>query len=104
MGATVLSVVLSLALISVSPKTYAAPTKADVSSTPNSPSASTKPTHVVIATSNVFDTPSSSSAIIKQLPPGTQVTLIETASGWTVIARDGQTLGYVEAKQLAPLQ
>jgi uncharacterized protein YgiM (DUF1202 family) len=71
---------------------------------PDTKGAPTRPTHVVIATSNVFNAASSTGAIVKQLAAGTQVTLIETGSGWTAIARDGKRLGYVETTKLAPLQ
>jgi hypothetical protein len=70
----------------------------------SSATASVKSTHVLIAPSNIFDVASTKGAVIKKLSAGTQVTLIETASGWSIIARDGQRLGYVEARQLAPLQ
>jgi hypothetical protein len=34
----------------------------------------------------------------------TPVTLVNTDSGWTLIAREGRPLGYVAARDLAPLQ
>lgn len=39
---------------------------------------------------------------VAQLPPGTQVHLIETVNGWVLIARDRQKVGYVQEN--APLQ
>ncbi len=42
--------------------------------------------------------------IVVQLSPGQQVVLIESASGWALVARDGKKLGYIEEKVLARLQ
>ena len=41
---------------------------------------------------------------VTQLPPGTQVRIIEISSGWAFIARDGQKLVYVQGSALARLQ
>lgn len=41
---------------------------------------------------------------VTELPAGTQVRLVETSSGWALIARDGKRVGYIEAKTLATLQ
>ena len=64
----------------------------------------TKPTHVVIVPSPVHEAPGADSTTLQQLVPGAQVVLIETANGWTLVARDGKKLGYVEEKALARLQ
>lgn len=64
----------------------------------------TKPTHVVIAPTAVRPTASSAAPTVIELQPGTQVRLVETASGWVLIARDGKKLGYVEEKVLLNLQ
>lgn len=63
-----------------------------------------KPTHVVIAPVDVKDSASSTAATVIQLTPGAQVRLIETASGWVLIARDGQKLGYIQDSAIAGLQ
>ncbi|UYO54611.1 caspase family protein [Rhodopseudomonas palustris] len=62
------------------------------------------PTHVVIAPAQVREAANAKSATIVELKPGTQVRLIETANGWTLVARDGKKLGYVQAKSLITLQ
>jgi WD40 repeat protein len=63
-----------------------------------------KPTHVVIAPSPVHEAPGADSTTLQQLAPGAQVVLVETVNGWTLIARDGKKLGYVEEKALLRLQ
>jgi WD40 repeat protein/uncharacterized caspase-like protein len=63
-----------------------------------------KPTHVVIAPADVFARAGGSGAVVTHLAPGTQVRLVETKDGWTLIARDGRAIGYVEPKALAGLQ
>jgi hypothetical protein len=42
--------------------------------------------------------------VFTPLAPGTQVRLVEIKDGWTLIARDGRAIGYVEPKALAGLQ
>jgi hypothetical protein len=41
---------------------------------------------------------------MRQLSPGTTVTLIEDANRWQFVAKDGKKLGYVEEKMLARIQ
>jgi WD40 repeat protein/uncharacterized caspase-like protein len=60
----------------------------------------TKPTHVVVKPVTVRQAADAESAAVVQLGPGMQVTLGETALGWTLLARDGQPLGYVDAGHL----
>jgi WD40 repeat protein/uncharacterized caspase-like protein len=66
--------------------------------------ATAKPTYVVIAPTDVYQKPGGKGARIQQLPPGTQVTLVETSAGWSVIAKDGTNLGFVKQEALAKLQ
>src|SRR5690606_29864634 len=55
-------------------------------------------THGVMAAASVHGEAGGGGAILAGLPPGARVRLIEeTASGWTLVARDGRRLGYVEA-------
>ena len=63
-----------------------------------------KPTHVVIAPADVFAQAGGSGPVVTRLTPGTQVRLVETKDGWTLIAREGKAIGYVEPKALAGLQ
>jgi hypothetical protein len=62
------------------------------------------PTHVVIAPTTVRQAASETAPAVVQLAPGTQVRLVATSDGWTLVARDGAAVGYVEEKQLAKMQ
>lgn len=62
-----------------------------------------QPTHVVIAPGDVFSEAGKGGATAK-LAPGTQVRLIKTQDGWTLVAKGGQVLGYVDSNVLAGLQ
>lgn len=53
---------------------------------------------------DVFVAATRGGAVVQKLPPGTMVTLIESANGWQLIAKDGQMLGFVEEKALLRLQ
>lgn len=64
----------------------------------------TKPTHVVIMPATVRQNASDMAPAVVQLAPGTQVRLVQTSEGWVLIAREGKSLGYVEAKVLATMQ
>jgi len=64
----------------------------------------TKPTHVVLVPVDVKDDASDSATSVTQLPPGTQIHLIESVNGWVLIARDGRKLGYVQESAVAGLQ
>ena len=81
--------VLSVAL--VSPKNAAASIPA-------------RPTHVVVTPVDVKEGASEAASTVIRLTPGVQVQLMETASGWVLIARDGQKLGYVQGNAIAGLQ
>lgn len=64
----------------------------------------TKATHVVIAPVNVRQSASDGASVVVELTAGTQVRLVETSDGWTLVAREGKRLGYVREKALATLQ
>jgi WD40 repeat protein len=66
--------------------------------------APTKPTHVVIAPVAVKVAIGDASATIAQLPPGTQVRIVEAAGEWVLISREGKNLGYVQSSSLLVLQ
>jgi hypothetical protein len=63
-----------------------------------------KPTHVVISPADVYEQLGGKGTKVQQLPPGTQVTLIETSEGWSVVAKDGGRLGFVKQEVLVRLQ
>jgi hypothetical protein len=67
------------------------------------PPPSTRPTHVVIAPAEVFSGAGGRGASVQRLAPGTLVTLVETAQGWILVARDGKTVGYVAQNVLGPV-
>jgi WD40 repeat protein len=64
----------------------------------------TKPTHVVIASTQVRQSAAATGVAIVELPAGAQVTIVKRESGWIIVARDGKQLGYVQQEALAPLQ
>jgi len=61
-------------------------------------------THVVIEPVAVRQAATETARAISTLVPGTQVRLVETTEGWALIARDGNSLGFVETKALARIQ
>jgi hypothetical protein len=64
----------------------------------------TKPTHVVIAPADVFETIGGRGAATQQLRPGTLLSLVKTEQGWVLVAKDGKAVGYVAEKQLMQVQ
>jgi WD40 repeat protein len=63
-----------------------------------------KPTHVVIAPADLYETAAETGRKLGQLPRGAAVSLIKTAEGWVLIARDGKILGYVAQDRLLRIQ
>jgi hypothetical protein len=80
----------------------------NASPTAQSPAAAipAKPTHVVIAPTpvDVFERAQGAGASLQKLSAGTLVTVLRTADGWTFIAKDGKSLGYISQTSLAPMQ
>lgn len=76
----------------------------DQLSEPKKPSVSTKPTHVVIRPSDLFAEAGGTGAVSEHLKPGTALTLVRTANGWTLVARDGKQIGFVQAANLARIR
>jgi WD40 repeat protein len=64
------------------------------------PFISKKPTHVVMASAELFDTATRGGPAKRQLNPGDLVTLIETADGWAKVAQNGQAIGFVQQSAL----
>jgi hypothetical protein len=52
---------------------------------PAAPVIPLQPTHVVVAPADVFAQAGGSGAVVTRLAPGTQVRLVETKDGWTLI-------------------
>ncbi|MCK1385685.1 hypothetical protein, partial [Bradyrhizobium sp. 21] len=63
-----------------------------------------KPTHVVVAPADVKTDADQGASTLNQLAPGAQVYLMRTENGWTLVAQDGQKLGYVRENTLLRLQ
>jgi uncharacterized protein YgiM (DUF1202 family) len=71
------------------------------STRPDGPVISTKPTHVVMAATDLFEQAVRGSPIARQLPAGTMVTVIEPIEGgWAHVAQEGKAIGYVREEQL----
>ena len=62
-----------------------------------------KPTHVVTTAAEVFAN-AAKDAPVHELTPGMAVTLVQTQSDWTLVARNGKALGYIASKDLIPIQ
>jgi WD40 repeat protein len=65
---------------------------------------SSKPTHVVIAAAELFETASRGGQVKRQLKRGEQITLIKAEGGWAYVAKGGKPLGYVEEDKLLQLE
>lgn len=63
---------------------------------------SKKPTHVVIKLSDLYQEPGAGQPV-SQLTPGTLVTLVGEEQGWSLVAKDGAKLGFVNRDSLIPL-
>lgn len=62
------------------------------------------PTHTISAASELLIQPALGASRVRQLDARTPVTVISSEEGWTLIAREGRMLGYVAARDLAPLR
>lgn len=62
------------------------------------------PTHTISAASELLIQPALGAASVRQLDARTPVTVISSEAGWTLVAREGRMLGYVAARDLAPLR
>jgi hypothetical protein len=75
-----------------------------LAATPDAASIPSKPTHVVIALTDIFAKTGGRGVSITKLKPGTQVVVMKTAEGWTLVAKDGKKLGFVKQSSLVRLQ
>ncbi|WP_431554892.1 caspase family protein [Methyloceanibacter sp.] len=64
---------------------------------------SKKPTHVVMKLSDIYQMPDAGHPL-GQLAPGTLVTLLKKEQGWSLVAKDGVQLGFVNDDSLVPAQ
>jgi hypothetical protein len=63
-----------------------------------------KATHVVVTRSTLRAGPDEAAAAGVELTPGTQVAVVEVKGTWSLVARDGNPIGYIASDVLAPLQ
>jgi hypothetical protein len=64
---------------------------------------SNTPTHVNVELLQVFQKAGGTGTIMLQLPAYTSVTLVRKEQGWSLIAKNGKVLGYVEESKLHKL-
>lgn len=62
-----------------------------------------RPTHVNMEPLDVSKEAGGSGAVLQELPPLTAVTLLEIKQDWALIAKEGETLGYVDKTRLHKL-
>lgn len=77
---------------------------AQAASTPGTHAVSTRPTHVVIAPADVYETFGGRGAATQQLRPGTLLSLVKTEQGWMLVAKDGKAVGYVAESKITQIQ
>jgi hypothetical protein len=66
--------------------------------------APSKPTHVVIEAVTVRIDAHKKSTAVLELAPATLIAVVKTENGWSLLARDGRILGYVEEDKAKRLQ
>jgi hypothetical protein len=71
---------------------------------PNIPVISRKPTHVLLADADVFDTVTRGAPIKRKLEQGEQVSVVKIDGGLAQVAQGGVALGYVDASKLLKLK
>ena len=62
------------------------------------------PTHVLIRAERVREQPADDATGSQTLPPGAAVRVVKLVGGFSVVARDGEKLGYVPNDALVKLQ
>jgi uncharacterized caspase-like protein len=68
------------------------------------PVAEAKPAYKVAETARLQIKPGSGATVVRALSARTEVTVIESRDGWSLIASEGKPIGYVATKDLAPAQ
>lgn len=77
---------------------------ADTGIAPPSTDVPTKPTHVALELLKVFKDAGNAGEMVLELKPGTTFAIVKTENGWSLIARDGKAIGYVEEAKAQRLQ
>jgi hypothetical protein len=68
------------------------------------PTIPAQPTHVLKRAERVRERPTTDAPGERELPPGSQVRVLEFAGDWAIVARAGQKMGYVPVGALLELQ
>ena len=68
------------------------------------PIAEAKPAYQVLQTAQLQIQPGLGATVVRSLSAKTAVTVLDSKDGWALVAADGKPLGYVAARDLAPLQ
>ncbi len=68
------------------------------------PVAAAKPTYQVAQAAQLQVRPGLGATVVRSLSAKTGVTVLESKNGWSLIASEGQPLGYVATRDLAPMQ
>ena len=63
-----------------------------------------KPTHVVFEAVKVFKDAGGQGESVLELAPATTFAVVKTENGWSIVARDGKVLGYVNDAKIKRLQ
>ncbi|MBL8847421.1 MAG: hypothetical protein JNN24_16785 [Hyphomicrobium zavarzinii] len=71
---------------------------------PALPAIPEKPTHVALEAVQVFKDAGPAGEAVLELKPGMTFAVIKTENGWSLIARDGKAIGYVEEAKAQKLQ
>lgn len=71
---------------------------------PAVPAIPEKPTHVALEAVQVFKDAGPAGEAVLELKPGMTFAVIKTENGWSLIARDGKAIGYVEEAKAQKLQ
>jgi WD40 repeat protein/uncharacterized caspase-like protein len=68
------------------------------------PVAAAKPTYKVAQAAQLQVRPGPGATVVRSLSARSDVTVLESKNGWSLIASDGKPLGYVATRDLAPMQ
>jgi len=64
----------------------------------------TKPTYQVSQVAQLQVQPGPGGIVVRSLSAKTPVTILGTENGWSLIASEGKPIGYVAARDLAPVR
>jgi uncharacterized caspase-like protein len=67
------------------------------------PIAEAKPTYHVTQTAQLQIQPNAESAVVRSLSANTAINVIATNNGWSLVAIGGKLIGYIAARDLAPI-